>query len=219
VFEFGGDRGWSPDQDKVSVHLEKGKNRLLIKCGNSGGPWDFSVAVTAEADRDAFLRGAQQFDLEAFRTFARKAPGGARRGEQLFRDLKGLACIKCHAVNGGQVGPDLAGVAIKYQREDLMTSVLEPSKVIAQGYETIVVTTTAGKSLTGVFKGETGDAVNLADAEGKLHRILKKDIDERYFSPVSTMPNGLSDGMTLQDFADVIAFLEARREERPPPKK
>ena len=27
------------------------------------------------------------------------------------------------------------------------------------------------------------------------------------------MPNGLGDGMTLQDFADVIAFLEARREE------
>jgi hypothetical protein len=34
------------------------------------------------------------------------------------------------------------------------------------------------------------------------------------FSSVSTMPNGRSDGMTLQDFADVIAFLEARREEK-----
>jgi hypothetical protein len=30
------------------------------------------------------------------------------------------------------------------------------------------------------------------------------------------MPNGLNDGMTLQDFADVVAYLEARREE---PKK
>ncbi len=33
------------------------------------------------------------------------------------------------------------------------------------------------------------------------------------------MPNGLSDGMTLQDFADIIAFLEARREEKTPKKK
>jgi hypothetical protein len=33
------------------------------------------------------------------------------------------------------------------------------------------------------------------------------------------MPNGLNDGMTLQDFADVIAFLEARKEEQVAPKK
>jgi putative heme-binding domain-containing protein len=86
--------------------------------------------------------------------------------------------------------------------------------VIAQGYETIVIETAKGLTLTGVFKGESGDAVRVADNEGKVHRVLKKDIEERMFSQVSTMPNGLSDGMTLQDFADIIAFLEARREEK-----
>ena len=42
----------------------------------------------------------------------------------------------------------------------------------------------------------------------------KSEIEEKSFSPVSVMPNGLSDGMTLQDFADVIAFLEARKEKK-----
>ena len=95
-----------------------------------------------------------------------------------------------------------------------MTSILEPSKIIAQGYETIVIETKKGQTLTGVFKGESSDAVNLTDNEGKAHRIPKPEIEDRVFSPVSTMPNGLSDGMTLQDFADIIAFLEARREEK-----
>jgi putative heme-binding domain-containing protein len=211
------DRGWNYNQDKVNVHLEKGKNRLLIECGNSGGPWDFSVAVSGEADRYAFLKGgARKFDLEAFRAFARKNEGDIERGRKLFMDVKGLACVKCHAVagQGGQVGPDLAGIGLRYKRDDLMTSILEPSKIIAQGYETIVVETKKGQTLTGVFKGDSGDAVNLTDNEGKAHRILKKDIEDRVFSPVSTMPNGLSDGMTLQDFADIIAFLEARREEK-----
>jgi hypothetical protein len=49
-------------------------------------------------------------------------------------------------------------------------------------------------------------------------RILKKDIDERHFSPVSARPNGLNEGMTLQDFADPVAYLEARRQTRPPDK-
>ncbi|HEY7313323.1 MAG TPA: HEAT repeat domain-containing protein [Gemmataceae bacterium] len=217
VHDFQSDRGWNYNQDKVAVHLEKGKNRLLIACGNSGGPWDFSVAISGEVDRYAFLKGgAQKFDLETFRAFARKSRGDAERGRKLFADVKGLACIKCHAVGGqgGQVGPDLAGIALRYKREDLMTSILEPSKVIAQGYETIVVETKKGQTLTGVFKGDSGDAVSLADNEGKVHRVAKKDIEERVFSSVSTMPNGLSDGMTLQDFADLVAFLEARREEK-----
>ncbi|HKB40950.1 MAG TPA: c-type cytochrome, partial [Gemmataceae bacterium] len=222
VHEHTGDRGWGPEQDKVNVKLEKGKNALLIKCGNSGGPWDFSVAVSAEVDRYAFLKGgAQKFDLEAFRAFARKNPGDAERGRKLFADLKGLACVKCHSVGGqgGQVGPALDGIALRYQKEDLMTSILEPSKVIANGYDTVIITTTAGRQITGVFKGETDDAVNLADAEGKAVSVPKKDIDERAISPVSTMPNGLNEGMTLQDFADIISFLESRRETTQPPKK
>jgi putative heme-binding domain-containing protein len=217
VHDFPSDRAWAYNQDKVNVHLERGKNRLLLRCGNSGGPWDYSVAVSAAVDRYAFLKGGvQKFDLEAFRSYARKNKGDPERGRKLFLDVKGLACVKCHALGGqgGQVGPDLAGIGLRYNREDLMTSILEPSKVIAQGYETIVIETKKGVTLTGVFRGESGDAVNLTDAEGKSHRVLNNDIEERTFSAVSTMPNGLSDGMSLQDFADLVAFLEARRKEK-----
>jgi len=34
---------------------------------------------------------------------------------------------------------------------------------------------------------------------------------------VSLMPNGLKDGMTLQDFADIVAYLESLKQ--PPPTK
>jgi putative heme-binding domain-containing protein len=219
VFSFQGNRGWAADQDKVNIKLKAGKNELLIRCGNASGPWGFSVAVSAEEGQYAFLKGGgKKLDLEAYRAFARKTKGDAGRGEKLFLDVKGLACVKCHSVGGqgGTVGPAIDGIGAKYAREELMTSVLEPSKTIANGYETIIITTVQGKALQGVFKGETGDAVNYADADGKLHSVPKKDIDEKAFSPVSTMPNGLNEGMTLQDFADLIAFLEARREE---PKK
>jgi putative heme-binding domain-containing protein len=217
VYDFPGQRAWLPEQATVDVKLTKGENRLLVKCGNVGAQWDFSVAVSDDPTQYTFLQGGPaKFDLDAFRAFARKTQGDSERGRKLFADVKGLACVKCHAVGGqgGAVGPDLAGIALKYQREDLMTSVLEPSKVIAQGYETINILTTSGKSMTGVFKGETADAVRLADADGKEQLVPKAEIDERAFSPVSLMPNGLSDGMTLQDFADLIAFLEARKEKK-----
>jgi putative heme-binding domain-containing protein len=219
VYEFNGNRGWNFDAEKGNVKLEKGKNKILIQCGNASGPWAFSVAYTAEGGKHAFLQGVpEKLDLNSFRDFARKNKGDAVRGRTLFADLKGLACIKCHAVGGqgGSVGPSLDGIALKYGKEELMTSILEPSKTIANGYETIKITLLSGKELIGVFKGETGDSINVANNDGKFISVAKKDIEERKFSPVSTMPNGLNDGMTLQDFADVVAYLEARREE---PKK
>ncbi len=57
----------------MKIHLEKGKNTLLIKCGNMSGPWEFSVAVTGDVDKYCIPRGGvQKYDLETFRTFNRK---------------------------------------------------------------------------------------------------------------------------------------------------
>src|SRR6185312_2565583 len=98
----------------------------------------------------AFLKGApKKFDLETFRAHARKHAGDAERGQRLFFDLKGLACARCHAVRGegGKVGPDMSGIGLRYKREELMTSILEPSKQIANGYETVVIATADGKQL------------------------------------------------------------------------
>ena len=57
VLEFDGNRGWNYDANKVKIHLEKGKNKLLIKCGNTSGPWDFSVAVTGDAGQVRLPQG------------------------------------------------------------------------------------------------------------------------------------------------------------------
>lgn len=218
VFEFQNSRAWTPTADKANVQLKAGKNTLLIECGNNSGPWDFSIGISADVSKYAFLQGGGgKLDLSAYRAFARKTPGDAERGKKLFLDVKGVACAKCHALagQGGTVGPALDDIGLKYKREELMTSILEPSRTIANGYDSVVLTLNSGKTIVGVFKGETGEGVRLMDDEGKPHEIAKKDIDERSISPVSRMPNGLSDGMTLQDFADLIAFLEKLRQEKP----
>jgi hypothetical protein len=46
VFEFGGNRGFSPGQDKVEVELQPGINRLVIRCGNGNSDWQFGVSVS-----------------------------------------------------------------------------------------------------------------------------------------------------------------------------
>ncbi len=214
VFKHDGDRGFTAGEDEFDINLAKGKNRVVLRCGNSSGNWQFSAGVSASDDH-AFLQGpGSGFDPDKFRAEALKGKGKADRGKALFSDLKGVACIKCHTVSGqgGAVGPELGGVGVKYPREELITSVLYPSQRISSGYEPVVLATADGRTLTGIIKSETPEAIEIEDAEAKRIKLAKADLDGRKTSDVSLMPNGLAEGLTPNDFADLIAYLETLKD-------
>ena len=183
----------------------------------SDGPRTVIVGSDDQQDpKFAFLfeNVAPKLDIAAFRDFANKNKGDAERGGKIFANPQGVACVKCHAVSGtgGKVGPNLVGIGVRYNRDELMRSILEPSNRIANGYDVMTVVTNDGKPLTGILKLDSPEAVELMTVEGKQIRIPNGDIDERLKSPVSLMPNGLKDGLTLQDFADIVAFLEGLKQ-------
>ena len=215
VYDFAERRGWNPEDARFDVNLVEGRNRVLVKCGNRGGPWQFSVAVTDPAEY-AFLKGpaAGAFDPEAFLKFATDHDGSAEKGRALFADLKGLACIKCHAVSGdgGQVGPDLSDIGIRYPKDEIIRSVLYPSAKIFSGYDPVVVALTDGRVVTGIVKSDDDTTLVIQDADANRLEIAKDDIDEKKLSDVSLMPNGLAEGLTKDDFADLIAYLVALKQ-------
>ena len=211
VYKFDDSRGFSHEHARFDVNLKKGTNHVLIRCGNHGGGWQYAAAVTTPVDF-AFLKAPSSggFNPDVYRAAALKGPGKADRGRKLFSDVKGLACIKCHAVGkeGGAVGPELSSVASKYPRDELIAAVLNPSAKIASGYEPTVLALADGRVLTGIVRNETAQSLEIQDADAKMTRVAKDQIDERKRSEVSLMPNGLAEGLTPQDFADLIAYLE-----------
>ncbi len=66
------------------------------------------------------------------------------------------------------IGPDLTGLAAKYDRAEVIRSVLEPSNRIATGYQPVIVATRDGKVETGVVRSETDTTLELADSEAKI---------------------------------------------------
>jgi len=216
VYNFGTSRGWTAEVDSVEVDLKAGKNRLIIKCGNNSGPWQFSVGVTAPGEY-AFIKGPAPgaFDAEDFRKKTYNEKGDLARGQKLFADVNGLACVKCHAVggHGGAVGPDLTGIAAKYTRDEIASSILYPSAKIASGYESVIVATKDGRVVTGVIKADTTSGLELEDADAKRVRVELDDIEERRSGDVSIMPNGLAEGLKPQDFADLLAYLATLKEQ------
>ncbi len=212
VYRFEDSRGFEHDQARFDVALKQGKNSVLIRCGNHGAGWQFAAAVAGTSDH-AFLKGAPagSFDPERYRETALKSKGDIARGRALFHDLKGLACVKCHAIGkeGGAVGPELSTVGAKYPREEIIASVLYPSAKISSGFEAAVLALVDGRVVTGIVRGENERSIDLQDGDAKLQTIAKDDIDARKPSPVSLMPSGLAQGISERDFSDLIAYLES----------
>lgn len=210
VFEDLKDGGWKFDEIRVRAPLKAGKNAVLVRCGNSGGGWEFSLAVPTARKGPLFEAKAKKLDPAAYEKHAKAEKGDAARGRALFTDLKGVACSKCHKVKGegGEVGPELFGVAAKFNRAQLVESVLYPSKQILDGYKVTRVLTKDGEVKAGRLAADGTDELVLLDAEGRKLSIRKSEIDRRQESELSLMPDGLNTGLSLQDFADLIAYLE-----------
>ena len=223
VFEFLENRSWQPDATKLAVVLKPGVNHIYFLTGNTGGPWEWSLAVSRHEPKFAFLyeNVPAKLDTAVYWDYGMKHNGAATHGRQLFNDLKGVSCVKCHSIAGvgGKVGPDLQGIGAKYPREELIRSVLEPSARVAEGYQVTIVATDSGRVYHGIVKSDTQEALELIDADGKTIRIRANEIEQRTKSGISLMPNGLKDGMTLDDFADIIAYLQSLRDLSATPKK
>jgi putative heme-binding domain-containing protein len=214
IFEDLNNHGWKWDAYHFQGTLKAGKNLVVVKCANSGGGWEFSLAYPAPRKGRLFEAKPQKLDPKAYAEFAKKNAGDAARGKALFSDTKGVACIKCHKVNGegGEVGPDLTGVGLKYGRDHFVESVLYPSAKILDGYKQTMVLTKSGIVVAGRFLGDTGDEITLMDAEGKRRAIKKSEIDRQKEAELSLMPEGLNTGLSLQDFVDIVSFLESLKE-------
>ncbi len=219
LYKFDGSRGWSANQAEFNAELRQGINHVWLLIGNDGGPWEFSLQVGRRDPRFAFLDQTvpPQLNLAAYVDFATKHDGDPAHGKKLFNDAKGIGCVKCHAVGGSEsrAGPDLRGVGTKYPRAELMRSILEPSSRILSGYELTTVITDAGQVFQGVVKLENDETIELIDVEGKTITISADEVDEIERSTLSMMPNGLKDGMSLQDFADIVAYLGELKENTP----
>ena len=138
-------------------------------------------------------------------------PGDASRGRALFFSEDRSQCYQCHIVagEGRTVGPDLSRIGEKYGKDGLLESILNPSAAISHEYVVWVVDTRKGDVVTGYLRKDAADGIELVDSTGNVVALSASDIAGRYKSAMSLMPNGLAAGMTAQELADVVAFLES----------
>jgi putative membrane-bound dehydrogenase-like protein len=139
----------------------------------------------------------------------RMAQGDVRRGHAVFHSAK-ATCSACHVMGhaGGTVGPNLSKIGEARTERDLLESILYPSLSFVRSYEPVRVTTTDGQVINGTIRDETERDVLLATGPNQEARLVREEIDEMEPGTVSVMPSGLDGQLTVEELADLVAFLK-----------
>jgi putative heme-binding domain-containing protein len=125
------------------------------------------------------------------------------RGRALFAET----CAKCHRLfgSGGDIGPDLTGS----NRADLgylLHNLVDPSAEVGRDYLATVAWLSDGRVVSGLLRSQTPSAVTLC-TESETLVLSRGEIEELVASELSTMPEGLLDGLDKHARRDLFAYL------------
>lgn len=139
------------------------------------------------------------------------------RGGALFESV---LCSRCHVHGsvGIPVGPDLTRVANRFSRRDLIDSIVNPSRVVAEVHRNLVIRKNDGETVVGRIVGHDFRESILSVSQnpfnpGELIEIPKSAIASYEESPVSPMPPGLLNTLNREEVLDLIAWLESDGQE------
>jgi putative membrane-bound dehydrogenase-like protein len=139
-------------------------------------------------------------------------PAGAlvRADASAGRVLFGKMCGQCHTLYGvgAKIGPDLTG-SNRSNVDYLLGKIIDPSASVSKDFRMSIVTTMAGRVLTGMILDRTDARLTLQTATERI-TLAKEDIDAVRDSPQSMMPEGQLDPLTRDQVRDLFAYLTSK---------
>ena len=158
-------------RDAASVSTFDGK----LPVGMSNIVVALAAAEPAAQFSLSFRHRADSAELERLAQAAMRQPGDAENGRRLFFDVAKTQCIKCHRIGerGERIGPDLTGIGGRFWRTHILESILQPSRSIANGYQTLAVERADGTAVSGIVVAQDDESLTLADNKGDKHRVLR----------------------------------------------
>jgi putative heme-binding domain-containing protein len=131
-------------------------------------------------------------------------PGDPVAGRAIFQ----ATCMMCHQVKGAgmQIGPDLSGVGAMGP-QGILRNVLDPNAQLESGYYRHDITLTDGSLVSGFLAEETKDAITIRPIGADPKVIARALIVGHAVSKRSLMPEGLIEGFSEQQVADLFGYL------------
>ncbi|MEX2113637.1 MAG: c-type cytochrome [Pirellulales bacterium] len=147
-------------------------------------------------------------ELLSFLSGPRVHEAVASRGAALFEKAQ---CVKCHRFGdrGDTVGPDLTNISKRFQKKEILESILFPSQVISDQYASQTIVTKDGKTYTGMVAPTGDDSLTVLQISGEKVVVPRSDVEQTTRTKVSAMPDGLLNTLSLEEIADLFRYLSS----------
>ncbi len=131
-------------------------------------------------------------------------PAAPDRGLQVYK----RACANCHrrGSSGVEVGPNLATV-VNHSKEKLLRNILDPNADIQPGYQAYTCLLESGEILSGLLAGETSVSLSIKASGGEVRTVTRSEIEQLKNLNMSFMPEGLETSISVQEMAELLAYL------------
>ena len=145
--------------------------------------------------------------------------GNIVRGAILFHQGN-INCAKCHRpiAEKDRIGPDLGRMDPTVTDASIVESILQPSKTITKGYESMAILTVGSQVITGLVVRQDDQKIVLRSGQNvdQLVTIERQDIDKMQPSKKSNMPDGLVNELkNRQQFLDLLRYVMDIKERGP----
>jgi putative heme-binding domain-containing protein len=133
------------------------------------------------------------------------ARGNAERGKAHYLGR----CMVCHRAEGQgmELGPDLVTVKTR-GRDGLLSAIIDPHKEVAPQYIAFDVNTKDGNAYSGIIARDDATGLVLKVMGGAEVALPRSNVRGSSSSGKSIMPEGLEAGLSVQDMADLLTYIE-----------
>ncbi|MDX2035260.1 MAG: c-type cytochrome [Isosphaeraceae bacterium] len=136
--------------------------------------------------------------------------GDASKGAEVFHRTGANACATCHRAQGrgNWIGPDLSTIGTKYGKPELLQSIINPNEAIGYNFRSVILALDDGRVVTGLPVEESAGRIVIKTAGGERVTVDPAKVEERKFSEISLMPEGLAQTLSDDELVDLLAFLK-----------
>ena len=169
----------------------------------------YPSAEVRQGMRDVMRSSGVTISNDRNKLVAAKMPLTERTGDsEIGKAVFTKNCAACHIFKGEgkTVGPNLNGMSV-HPKAELLTHILDPNRSVEANYRQYTVLTVDGVVISGLLAAESLTTIEVIDAQGKRHTILREDIEELMASRKSAMPEGFEQSINDEGFVNLLEYL------------
>ena len=176
------------------------------------GRTDFGMPAFRELGRTEIQRVVDYVRVLQGKGSATSLAGEPQRGKVIF--FGKAACVTCHRIAGqeGFVGSDLSTYARGLTAAQVRKAITAPEPSTGR-IKTVTATTRSGQIISGAVRNEDNFSIQMQDADGAFHFLVKSNLEKIESNPLPAMPADYGQRLTRQEVDDLVGYLQSIKAE------